>query len=337
MKSTFFFSLAAATLAGCCTCSDACKSMAERKYVTECDCNDPVVGNWWGKLPEESMFATSIIISRDKDGKPQALTLHRWGHPLECTDVKVTGNAFSFLHPSGVLYRGKVASHEMYAEIAKADKKTGQPVGPWRKFTCWRNPKLEPANTADAQFGEPIDILADGLDGFKPMSDGQNGWSFKDGVLSNRVKFDEKGKKIGSWTNIMTKRADFFDFNLEYDVRVPKGANSGVYLRGRYEIQTLDSYGKPVDYLNMAAYYGRVTPSVAAEKPAGEWQHVNVTLYKRHITVILNGTKIIDNAPVTGVTGGAIDANEFVAGPLYIQGDHTDADYRNMILKPAIN
>ena len=86
----------------------------------------------------------------------------------------------------------------------------------------------------------------------------------------------------------------------------------------------------------MAAYYGRVAPSVSAEKAPGEWQHVNVTLYKRHITVILNDVKIIDNAPVVGITGGAIDANEFVKGPLYLQGDHSDADYKNMILRPAV-
>jgi len=87
----------------------------------------------------------------------------------------------------------------------------------------------------------------------------------------------------------------------------------------------------------MAAYYGRVTPSVAAERKAGEWQHVSVTLYKRHLTVLLNGKRIIDNAPVTGITGGAIDANEFVPGPIYLQGDHSDADFRNMILKHALN
>ena len=134
----------------------------------------------------------------------------------------------------------------------------------------------------------------------------------------------------------MTKRADFYDFKLEYDVSVPKGANSGVYLRGRYEIQTKDSYGMPVDCHNMAALYGRITPSAAAEKPSGEWQHVTVVLANRHITVVLNGVTIIDDQPVEGVTGGAIDANEFVPGPLYIQGDHTDADYRNMILTPVV-
>ena len=107
-----------------------------------------------------------------------------------------------------------------------------------------------------------------------------------------------------------------------------------MYLRGIYEIQVVDSYGKPVDCHNMAAYYGRVTPKVAAEKKAGEWQTVDVTLYKRHLTVVLNGVKIIDNVPVVGITGGAMTANEFVNGPLYIQGDHSDADFRNMVLTP---
>ena len=95
-------------------------------------------------------------------------------------------------------------------------------------------------------------------------------------------------------------------------------------------------YGKPVDMHNMAAYYGRVTPKVAAEKPANEWQTVDVTLYKRHLTVVLNGVTIIEKAPVVGVTGGAMTSNEFVPGPLYIQGDHSDADFRNMVLTPIL-
>ena len=86
----------------------------------------------------------------------------------------------------------------------------------------------------------------------------------------------------------------------------------------------------------MAAYYGRVTPVVAAEKAPGEWQHVSVTLYKRHITVVLNGVTIIEDAEITGVTGGAIDADVEAAGPMYLQGDHSDADFKNMILRPAI-
>jgi hypothetical protein len=194
----------------------------------------------------------------------------------------------------------------------------------------------EGIDTDNASFGEAVDILKDGLAGFEAMHGGkmENTWSFKDGILSNRVTGPD-GKKIRG-ANIMTRRADFYDFKLDYDVRVPKGSNSGMYLRGRFEIQTLDSFGKPLDRHHMAAYYGRVAPAIAAEKPAGEWQHVSVVLYRRRLTVTLNGVRIIDNVPVEGVTGGAIDADLFKAGPLYIQGDHSDADFKNMILRPAI-
>ena len=319
MKTTLLFSLSAAlALAGC------------RSF----NVSDPVVGNWEGDLPESMMPATSLIFSRD-GGAAKAYVLYRWGSPEWCSDVKIEGDTFSFRHPYGQLYRGKVEGDVMYAEIARCDK-AGKKVGDWKRFVARRNPEIKAARTEDAVLGEPIDLLKDGLDGWESMNPkAKFGWKFKDGVLSNELGLKPDGSWAGGGANLKTKRADFYDFNLEYDVRVPKKSNSGVYLRGRYEIQVLDSFGKPLDRHNMAAYYGRVVPSAAAEMRAGEWQHVSVTLYKRHLTVILNGVKIIDNAPVTGVTGGAIDSNEFAPGPIYLQGDHSDADFRNMILKPA--
>lgn len=325
MKTNYLFCISSAVmLAGCCSIFGGKCGVAD-------DC---VLGNWEGRLPYDGMVATSMIFTRE-DGVDKALVLWRWGSPTECVDVKFEGNSFSLRHPCGQLYRGSVCKDVMMAEIAPCDKE-GKPTGEWKSFNAWRNPPIEKASTDDAKFGDPIDLLAEGLDGWKLMGREQDGWTFADGVLSNRVRRDKDGKKIGSYANLISKRSDFYDFNLAYDVRVPEGANSGVYLRGRYEIQTVDSFGQPVDKHNMAAYYGRVTPSVAAEKPAGEWQHVDVTLYRRHLTVILNGVKIIDDAPVVGVTGGAIDADEFVPGPIYIQGDHSDADYRNMILRKAL-
>jgi len=324
MNIKFLSAMAAGlALAGCCTCTT---------------CDDPVIGNWGAKLPYDDMFAGSLIFSRGDDGSPKAFVLWRWGSPEWCSDVKIEGNAFSFKHPYGQLFRGKVCGDKMCAEIVPYDRKTGAPKGEWKKFEGWRNEEIKPANTADAKLGAPIDLLADGLNGWVGMSEkGTFGWKFKGGILSNEIGLKPDGSWKGGGINLMTKRADFFDFNLSYDVRMPKKSNSGVYLRGRYECQVYDTYGQPVDRHNMAAYYGRVAPSVAAEKPAGEWQHVDVTLYKRHLTVILNGVKIIDNAPVTGVTGGAIDAKETVPGPIYLQGDHSDADFKNMILRPVID
>ena len=321
MKSLFFAG-AALALSGCASC---------------CNCAGPVIGSWEGDLPVDKMPATSLIFSRGDGGEAKALVLYRWGSPEWCLDVKVDGSSFSLRHPYGQLYRGSVSGDVMTAEIAPCDGKTGRQTGEWKPFTAKRMPKIESASTADAKFGKPIDLLKDGLAGWEAMDPkAKFGWKFKDGILSNELGLKPDGKWAGGGTNLKSKRADFYDFRLSYDVRVPKGSNSGVYLRGRYECQVVDSFGKPVDRHNMAAYYGRVAPAVAAEKPAGEWQHVDVTLYRRHITVVLNGVTIIDNAPVTGVTGGAIDSNEFAPGPIYLQGDHSDADYRNMILTPAI-
>ncbi|MCQ2389764.1 MAG: DUF1080 domain-containing protein, partial [Kiritimatiellae bacterium] len=296
-----------------------------------------VYGNWSAKLPYADFFAGSFIFSKDEKGSPKAFVLWRWGSPEWVNNLKIEGNSFSFDHPYGVHYRGTVCGDKLEGELQDYDTRNGKATSEWRKFTGWRNQPVPAANTADAKFGAPVDLLKDGLDGWKSMNPkAKFGWSFKDGVLSNKLGLDANGHWAGGGANLMSKRADFKDFNLEYDVSVPKDSNSGVYLRGRYEIQVVDSYGKPIDRHNMAAYYGRKAPCVSAEKKPGEWQHVSVTLYKRHLTVVLNGRKIIDNAEVEGVTGGAIDADVEAAGPIYLQGDHSDADFKNMILRPVV-
>ena len=317
--------ITALAFAGCvCCCKD--------------DCRNSPYGNWSLELPYETMHAGSIILSAGEDGAPKAFALWRWGSPEWCSEVKVEGNRFSLRHPYGQRIEGAISGDWLYGRIAPCDKKTGALTGAWQPFGGWRNlPVCGDVKTSDAKLGEPIDLLKDGLAGWEAMdAKAKFGWSFKDGVLSNKLGLKPDGSWAGGGANLVSKRADFFDFNLEYDVRVPKKSNSGVYLRGRFEIQVVDSFGKSVDRHNMAAYYGRKAPAVAAEKAPGERQHVSVTLYRRHLTVVLNGVTIIENEPVVGVTGGAIDANLHAAGPIYLQGDHSDADFRNMILRPAL-
>lgn len=327
----FSLSAAAFVLSGCCAFN------CEEKCPASC-ANDPVIGNWSGDLPFDAMPATSLIFSRGENGEAKAYVLYRWGSPEWCSDVRICGEKFSFRHPYGQVYEGAVLGDRLFGRFAPWDAKTGKITGAWQPFTAYRNAEITSCvKTDDAVLGEPIDLLKDGLAGWQTMNPkAKFGWKFKDGVLSNQLGLKPDGTWAGGGANLMSKRADFYDFNLEYDVRVPKGSNSGVYLRGRFECQVIDSYGKPVDRHNMAAYYGRETPSVSAEKKPGEWQHVSVTVYKRHITIVLNGVRIIDNAPLVGVTGGAIDSNLHAAGPIYLQGDHSDADYKNMILRPAL-
>ena len=159
------------------------------------------------------------------------------------------------------------------------------------------------------------------------------GWSVEDGVLVNRTHHEDKPRRAHK--NIRTER-EFEDFNLTLEARTLKGSNSGVYLRGIYEVQIFESYGRPVDSHNMGAVYSRICPTVAAEKPIGEWQTLNITLVDRHVTVILNGQRIIDNQPVLGCTGGALWSDPLRPGPIYLQGNHSDLDYRNIVLRPVV-
>jgi hypothetical protein len=186
------------------------------------------------------------------------------------------------------------------------------------------------------KFGKPVKLFnGKDMSGWRPIDPNMpNGFKVVNGTMQNDPKQPENGEHI-YYGNLRTEQ-EFGDFNLKLEVNVPKGNNSGVYLRGLYEIQVVDSYGMELDSHNMGAVYSRVTPSENAEKPAGEWQTMDITLVNRHITVILNGKKIVDNAPAEGPTGGAISADVFAPGPIYLQGDHGNVAYRNIVLTPIL-
>jgi hypothetical protein len=145
----------------------------------------------------------------------------------------------------------------------------------------------------------------------------------------------EESKPHKNYGNLRTEK-EFEDFNLKLEARVQKGGNSGVYLRGVYEIQVADSHGRPANSHGMGGVYSRITPTSNPTKPAGEWQTMDLTLIDRHITVVLNGQKIIDNQPVLGCTGGALTSDVTRPGPIYLQGDHASVEYRNLVLRPVV-
>ncbi|HUM65288.1 MAG TPA: DUF1080 domain-containing protein [Chitinophagaceae bacterium] len=172
-------------------------------------------------------------------------------------------------------------------------------------------------------WGEPIKLFnGKNLDGWKAL--GENQWVAENGVL--------KSPKSGS--NLVTERK-FDDFKLHIEFRYPKGSNSGVYLRGRYEIQIADSKGMATLKDQLGAVYGFISPTEMAAKDPGEWQTYDITLVGRMITVVANGKTVICNQEIPGITGGALDSNEGEPGPLYIQGDHGPIEYRNIVLTPA--
>ncbi len=172
-------------------------------------------------------------------------------------------------------------------------------------------------------WGTPIKLFnGKNLDGWKAL--GENQWVAEAGIL--------RSPKSGA--NLVTEKK-FNDFKLHIEFRYPKGSNSGVYLRGRYEVQIADSKGSGTLKDQLGAVYGFISPTDMVAKNAGEWQVYDITLVGRMITLVANGKTIICNQEIPGITGGALDSNEGEPGPLYIQGDHGPIEYRNIILTPA--
>jgi hypothetical protein len=180
-------------------------------------------------------------------------------------------------------------------------------------------------SSVERRAGEPIELF-DGrsLAGWTPRTDDRAGcWTVASGELT----------ATPPCADLLTESA-FEDFALHAEFQYPQGSNSGIYLRGRYELQIGDDAGKALDPLRFGAVYGFIPPAVDAARAAGEWQTYDVTLRGRRVTVVLNGTTIIDDQEIPGITGGALDSHEGSPGPIMLQGDHGPVRFRRLTLTP---
>jgi hypothetical protein len=215
--------------------------------------------------------------------------------------------------PTDIVFEGKLEGDTLSGETTEAD---GKKV----KWTGKRAPELR--RDKPPVWGESVELF-DGksLDGWKARR-GKQGWVVRDGLLVNATP----------GTDLVSDRK-FEDFKLHAEFRYPKDSNSGIYLRGRYEVQIEDNFGLyPPDSHHIGGIYGFLTPSVNASKPAGEWQTIDVELVGRIVTVVLNGERIIDRQRIPGITGGALDSDEDKPGPVMLQGDHGAIEFRRVMV-----
>ena len=215
-----------------------------------------------------------------------------------------------------LMFEGKLEADRISGTMTTAD---GQKL----TWSGTRAPSLR--RNQKPVWGEAITLLnGKSLDGWHTLGSGQNQWTVASGILQN--------SKSGA--NLATDQK-FDDFKLHLEFRVPKDANSGVYLRGRYELQVDDSAGLEPSSHHLGGVYGFIAPSENVARAAGEWQVMDVSLVGRMLTYDLNGTTIICNREIPGLTGGALDGDEAAPGPLLLQGDHGPVDYRNIVVTPA--
>jgi hypothetical protein len=328
----------------------SCKSETPVERVRKTDISE-FIGQWTIDIDGGSVGWLEV---RQEDGYIDADLLWVGGSVLPVANVYLANDRYLVVERNNTIVRTRdekdvpIRSHLItsWLEISKdGDKISGFLLDPHRNgigvdSTSFEGTKLPepppPPDLANLKFGTPVNLFnGRDLTGWRLINENQkNGFSVSDGILSNNPVQTEGAEHI-SYGNIRTDQ-EFEDFNLKLEVNVPEGSNSGVYLRGMYEIQVIDSYKKELDSHYMGALYSRIKPTVNAEKPAGEWQTMDITLCDRHVTVILNGVKIIDNQPVFGPTGGAMKSDVFTPGPIYLQGDHGTVQYRNIILTPVL-
>lgn len=212
----------------------------------------------------------------------------------------------------------------LFEAILQGDSLSGTMIaanGNSYNWTAVRAPSLR--RNALPIWGNPISLFnSKDLKGWHTA--GQNQWIVEGGIL----------RSPHSGSNLITDET-FTDFKLHVEFRYPKESNSGVYLRGRYEVQIEDDNGSEPPKNEFGAVYGFISPSEMVAKKAGEWQSYDITLIGRMVTLVANGKLIICNQEIPGITGGAINSKEGEPGPIYFQGDHGAIDYRNIIITPV--
>jgi len=203
----------------------------------------------------------------------------------------------------------------------------GRENAPRTKWVGTRAPVITDKDDGTWKPARPVKLFnGKDLSGWLPIIEGKElGWTVENGIMKN----------IAGANNLKSAEK-FWNFDLHVEFRLGPKTNSGIGLRGRYEIQVLEDYGREPNTHSAGALYSRIAPRVNASKPAGEWQTYDIRLIGRTLTVVFNGVKILDKVEVEGFTAMAHDADEGLPGPISIQGDHGPIEIRDITVTPLV-
>jgi len=277
----------------------------------------PFAGRWDLTITTHKTAFPSWIELADEGATPAIRLVGRTGSVHSVRDARMEGSHLIFVDPQ--------SSGDGRWDLTVKDRKL-----------AGRSPDGEvagvaapPMNRKPSKAWTAPEPLFDGRDlaGWEPDQPSENHWAAQDGELRNQ----------SAGANLRTVRT-FGDFKLHIEYNCPAGGNSGVYLRGRYEVQVeYEPPGKNDAFHAMGSIYGFIAPSVEVAARPGQWESYDVTLVGRTVTVTRDGVRIIDSE-IPGITGGALDSHEADPGPLYLQGDHTGGlKFRNITISVPRN
>jgi hypothetical protein len=286
----------------------------------------PFLGRWDLTLKAPDREYPSWLELRQENGELKAQLVSRWGHARPLPKAELANGVLTFVSPKAdeerkddMVFQGRLSGNILTGTT------TGPDGTPWT-WTGKRAPSLK--RTGTPQWGNPVELF-NGKDLTGWHVDGPNAppmWTVVDGTLVSPGHGPE-----------IINDSKFEDFKLHVEFNCGAGANSGVYLRGRYEVQIEDnSIPEPPSH-HTGGVYGFLAPTPEMPRKPGEWQTFDLTLIGRMITVVQNGKTIIDNQEIPGITGGALDSHEELPGPIYLQGSEDGhVAFRKITVTPAM-
>jgi len=316
-KTAFFFAVTVALFVAMRAISQDNKS--------EASAAKPFLGRWDLTLKAPGREYPSWLELTLEDGKLAAQMTGRWGNARPLPKVEVSEGRLTFVSPkeeedskSDMVFEGKLGGQTLSGTVSAPDGSS------WA-WTGVKAPSLKRAKAPT--WGKPVQLFnGKDLSGWKALNPAvEMKWSVVDGVLRNAPP-----------TTDIISELKFWNFKLHVDFRIVEHSNSGIGLRGRYEIQILEDYGRPPNSHSAGALYSRVAPSVNASKPPGEWQSYDIRLVGRQVTVVFNGTKVLDKVEVEGLTAIAGNADEADPGPFIVQGDHSYVEIKSFVVTPLV-
>lgn len=283
------------------------------------------LGRWDLTLRAPDRDYPSWLELNEENGQLKAEMVGRWGNARPLPSVELSNGRLKFVSPkeeegskTDLVFEGKLSGRMLTGTLNGPDGKT------WR-WSGHRAPTLK--RTAAPRWAAPIALFnGKNLTGWHEDKPGAApAWKVENGSLITPGNGPE-----------LINNSKFEDFKLHVEFNCGPESNSGVYLRGRYEVQVeTDSIADPPNR-RIGSVYGFIAPDPELPREPNEWQTYDITLMGRRITVVHDGQTVISNKDIPGITGGALDSHEELPGPIYLQGSEKGhVMFRSIVLTPA--
>jgi hypothetical protein len=285
----------------------------------------PFLGRWDLTLKAPDREYPSWLELREENGQLKAKMVGRWGNARPLPNVELSNGHLKFVSPkeeedskADLVFEGTLNGKTLSGTLTGPDGKTWQ----WTGLRAQALKRTSPPNWAapiSLFNGKDLTGWHEDMPGASPV------WKVENGLLVR----PERGPEL-------INNSKFQDFKLHVEFNCGPDSNSGIYLRGRYEVQVeTDSITDPPER-RLGSVYGFLAPSPEPARTPDKWQTYDITLIGRMVTVVLNGQTIIDNKEIPGITGGALDSHEELPGPIYLQGSEKGrVMFRSIVINPA--